>query len=247
MTRTRVVIADPLALFRSGVREVLAWDNDFTALEAANRDELMVVARHGSADVALVDLDLPPDGGIAVVRRLAELSSLHTIVWSSAPDRETVLSAIRAGASGYLDKELSPEGLIRSLRGLDSGEAPLSRTLATQLIEALHGLRENELIAEQAGLLSPREREVLDLVADGARNKEIAATLFISEFTVKRHVQNILEKLGVPSRRAAAAFHRAAFDANGFTAASIDADVTAHACQEDEPASSVETLHASRI
>jgi DNA-binding NarL/FixJ family response regulator len=156
-----------------------------------------------------------------------------------------VLSAICAGASGYVDKEISPEGLIRSLRGLESGEAPLSRALATQLIEALHGLRENEQIAEQAGLLSPREREVLDLVADGARNKEIAATLFISEFTVKRHVQNILEKLGLPSRRAAAAFHHAAFDSNGSPAASADADVTAHSRHEGEPGSSVETLHAA--
>jgi two-component system, NarL family, response regulator LiaR len=246
MTRTRVVIADPLALFRSGVREVLASESDFTAVEVANLDELMNVARHGSADVALVDLELPPDGGIAAVRRLAELTSLYTILWSSAPDRETVLNAIRAGASGYLDKDLSPEGLIRSLRGLESGEAPLSRALATRLIEALHGLRENEQIAEQAALLSPREREVLDLVAHGARNKEIAATLVISEFTVKRHVQNILEKLGLPSRRAAAAFHHAAFGANGFPAASADADVTAHVRQEDEPGSSVETLRASR-
>jgi DNA-binding NarL/FixJ family response regulator len=245
MTRTRVVIADPLTLFRSGVREVLARESDFTAVEVANLNELMDVARHGSADVALVDLDLPPDGGIAAIRRLAEVSSLHTVVWSSAPDRETVLSAIRAGASGYLDKELSPEGLIRSMRGLESGEAPLSRSLAARLIEALHGLREHEQIAEQAGLLSPRERKVLELVARGARNKEIAATLFISEFTVKRHVQNILEKLGLPSRRAAAAFHRAAFDANGLPGVSGDADVTAHARREDEPESSVETLHAS--
>jgi DNA-binding NarL/FixJ family response regulator len=249
MTRTRVVIADPVTMFRAGVRDALANAHDFTAIEATNLDELIEVARNGCADVALVDLDLPPQGGIEAVRRLAELSSLQTILWSCAPSRETVLSAIRAGASGYLEKDLSPDGLVRSLRGLDSGEAPLSRALATRLIEALHGLRENEQIVERAGVLSSREREVLELVARGARNKEIAAALFISEFTVKRHVQNILEKLGLPSRRAAAAFHDAAFNGDGHSVVSGETDVTAHAMEsrsEDERASSVDTLHASR-
>src|SRR5213592_184138 len=168
MTPTRVVIADPLTMFRSGVRAVLGREADFTTLEASNLDELIHVATHGSPDVALVDLDLPPHGGIAAVRRVAEVSSLQTILWSFAPDRDTVLSGIRSGASGYLDKEVPPAGLVRSLRGLGSGEAPLSRALATQLIEAVHGLREREQIVERADLLSSREREVLELVAQGA-------------------------------------------------------------------------------
>jgi len=249
MTRTRVVVADPVTMFRSGVCDALGQEKEFETVEASNLDELLDVARHRSADVALVDLDLPPRGGIAAVRQLAEFSSLQTILWSFAPDRDTVLSAIRAGASGYLDKELPPDGLVRSLRGLGSGEAPLSRALATELIEAVHGLREREQVVERAELLSSREREVLELVAQGARNKEIAATLFISEFTVKRHVQNILDKLGVPSRRAAAAFHHAAFDDDGFPAASGESDVTAHLLEgrsEDRPETTVERLHVSR-
>jgi two-component system NarL family response regulator len=86
--------------------------------------------------------------------------------------------------------------------------------LATRLIDALHGLEERERVLARADLLSHREREVLALVARGARNKEIAAALFISEFTVKRHVQNILEKLELPSRTAAAAFYRSVFEAD---------------------------------
>jgi two-component system, NarL family, nitrate/nitrite response regulator NarL len=226
VTRTRVVIADPLTMFRAGVREVLTHESNFGVVEAANVDELLDVVGRRSPDIALIDLDLPADGGIAAVRRLAEVSSLQTILWSWAPERETVLSAIRAGASGYLDKELSPQGLVRSLRGVRSGEAPLSRALATRLIEALHGLEEREHVLARAELLSWREREVLELVAQGRRNKEIASTLFISEFTVKRHVQNILEKLDLPSRRAAAAFYRAAFD--GQAVNGDEQDVRAH-------------------
>jgi DNA-binding NarL/FixJ family response regulator len=230
MTRTRVVIADPLTMFRSGVRGALAREDDFAVVEASNLNELIDAATRTSVDIALIDLDLPPRGGIAAVRRLSKFSSLHTILWSFAPDRKTVAGAIRAGASGYLNKEVSPDSLVRSLRGVRNGEAPLSRALVSLRIEAVHGLDEEEALHARAQLLSAREREVLELVAEGARNKEIAAALYISEFTVKRHMQNILEKLEVPSRRAAAAFHRSAFDAPVTHAAVGDeGDVTAHA------------------
>ena len=91
------------------------------------------------------------------------------------------------------------------------GEAPLSRDLATLMIDALHGLDERTRARDRASVLSPREREVLDFVARGARNKQIATALVISEFTVKRHVQNILHKLEVTSRQAAATFYNDAF------------------------------------
>jgi DNA-binding NarL/FixJ family response regulator len=158
----------------------------------------------------LVDLDLPPSGGIAAVAELQH-SATSSIVWSLGPARATVLDAIRAGARGYLDKEISPQGLVRALRGVVRGEAALSRELVTLLIDALHGVEERDRVRDQAAVLSSREREVLALVSRGARNREIAAELHISEFTVKRHVQNILNKLEVPSRRSAAAVYRSAF------------------------------------
>jgi DNA-binding NarL/FixJ family response regulator len=132
------------------------------------------------------------------------------IVWSFAPTRETVLAAVRAGADGYLHKEISPAGLVRSLRGVIHGEAPLSRDLATLMIEAIHTLEERDRTRERLSVLSMREREILHHVAHGARNRQIAAALTISEFTVKRHMQNILGKLGVGSRSAAADFYLAA-------------------------------------
>ena len=210
-TRTRVLVADPVSMFRAGVCSVLGREGDFDVAEAADLRELLEAVARERPDVALVDLDLPPRGGIEAVRRLGTVGAPLTILWSPEPDRETVLRAIRAGAAGYLDKSLPPLGLVRSLRGLGLGEAPLSRALAARLVDALHGSDEREQIAERARLLSSREREVLELVAHGSRNKEIARKLFISEFTVKRHVQNILAKLDVGSREEAAAFYRGAF------------------------------------
>jgi DNA-binding NarL/FixJ family response regulator len=211
VNRTRILVAEPLRMFRAGVRNLLERESDFEVVEASTLDEAIRAARDHCLDVALVDLGLPPLGGVTAVRRLTTIGSTFTIVWSFQPSRETVLAAVRAGAHGFLHKDISPDGLVRALRGVAQGEAPLSRDLASLMIDALHGLDERTVARERAGALSPREREVLDLVAQGARNKQIAARLVISEFTVKRHVQNILQKLELPSRRAAAALYGTAF------------------------------------
>ena len=211
MRRTRILVADPLRIFRAGVRNLLARESDFEVVEAGTLDEVLAAVEHDCPDISLIDLELPPLGGVAAVQRLARRCSTHMIVWSFEPSRETVLSAVRSGAHGFLHKEISPEGLVRALRGVVQGEAPLSRDLASLMIDALHGFDARASARDRAGVLSSREREVLDLVAQGARNKQIAAELVISEFTVKRHVQNILQKLELPSRRAAAAFYGTAF------------------------------------
>ena len=206
----RVLLADDLETLRSGVRELLLRESDFQVCEARDLVELRAAVARYSPDIVLVDLDLPPVGGIAAVAELHG-SETSSIVWSLGPDRATVLEAIRAGARGYLDKEISPQGLVRALRGVVRGEAALSRELVTLLIDALHGVEERDRVRDQAAVLSSREREVLALVSRGARNREIGEELHISEFTVKRHVQNILNKLEVPSRRSAAAVYRSAF------------------------------------
>jgi two-component system nitrate/nitrite response regulator NarL len=211
VTRTRILVADSLRIFRAGVRNLLARESDFEVVEAGSIDEVREVVGHGQPDIALIDLELPPSGGLAAVQLLARESTTHTIVWSFEPSPELVLEAVRSGAHGVLHKEISPEGLVRALRGIVQGEAPLSRGLATLMIGALHGHDARTRARESFSNLSSRERQVLDLVAQGAANKEIAALLAISEFTVKRHVQNILQKLELPSRKAAATFHRTAF------------------------------------
>jgi two-component system, NarL family, nitrate/nitrite response regulator NarL len=215
VNRTRILVADPLRIFRAGVRNLLARESDFAVVEAGTLDEVLGAIDVNCPDIALIDLELPPLGGLSAVRRLAESCTTYTIVWGLAPSPETVLEAVRSGAHGFLRKEISSGGLVRALRGVVQGEAPLSRDLASLMIDALHGMDERTRARERAGVLSPREREVLGLIAQGARNKQIAATLVISEFTVKRHVQNILQKLELPSRRAATAFYGTAFDSEG--------------------------------
>ena len=211
MRRTRILVADPLRIFRSGVRTLLERESDFAVVEAGSLDDVLDATADDCPDIALLDLELPPVGGVAAVRRLARSCSTHMIVWSFEPTRETVLDAVRSGAHGFLHKEISPDGLVRALRGVVQGEAPLSRDLASLMIDALHGLDERTRARERVSVLSAREREVLEFVAKGHRNKEIATALTISEFTAKRHVQNILQKLELPSRRAAASYYITAF------------------------------------
>jgi DNA-binding NarL/FixJ family response regulator len=150
-------------------------------------------------------------GGIEAVSRLAGRTETRLILWSLDPRHSDVLAAISAGASGYVDKDISSSGLVRALRGVLLGEAPLSRRETAELVNALHGVEERDRARDRAIVLSRREREVLALVARGARNRQIAEALEISEFTVKRHMQNILSKLQLPSRSAAGLFYRSAF------------------------------------
>jgi len=210
--RTKVLVADPFAIFRAGVTNLLRRESDFAVVEAEDLPAIQKLVGAKCPDIALIDLELPPLGGVAAVEWLEEHCSTHTIVWSFEPTRESVLGAVHAGASGYLRKDISPDGLVRSLRGVVTGQAPLSRDLATLMIEAIHRLRDREGTRERLSALSSRECEVLEHVARGARNRQIASELTISELTVKRHVQNILGKLKVRSRREAGDFYRAAGD-----------------------------------
>jgi DNA-binding NarL/FixJ family response regulator len=224
MTRTRILVADSLHIFRAGVRNLLERESDFEVIEAGTLEEVLDAVAHKCPDIALIDLELRPLGGVVAVQRLAQRCSTYMIVWSFEPSRETVLAAVRSGAHGFLHKEISPEGLVRALHGVVQGEAPLSRDLATLMIDALHGHDERTRARERAAVLSSRERQVLDLLAEGARNKQIATLLTISEFTAKRHVQNILQKLELPSRGAAATFYRTAFGSE--EAAAVASPVT---------------------
>ena len=201
MKRTRVLVLDPLPLFRAGVRGHLTEESDFEVLEAGSVEEARALE---PPDIALVDPALLDAVGL--------LGDARVVVWSFAPKAPEVLAAIQAGAHGYLRKEISSLGLVRALRALPQGEAPLSRDLAGAMIEAMHGQEAQSQLQARLSALSAREREVLELVALGARNSSIAESLSISEFTVKRHVQNILGKLGVASRTAAGAIYRAAVD-----------------------------------
>ena len=208
--KTRLCVADPVTVFRAGVREVLRREKDFDVVEAIDFDGLNE-AVHAGVDMVLIDSELPPEP-VSTAIRAAKEHCPEIVVWSLHPEPGQVFAAIRAGATGYLRKEISAAGLVRALRGASRGESPLSRDLAALMIDGLHAAESGARAREFAAALSEREREVLLHVAQGSRNKQIAEALIISEFTVKRHVQNILHKLELPSRRAAAAFYSSIAD-----------------------------------
>ena len=197
MRRTRILIADSLPIFRSGVRNLLARESDFEVVESSTFDELVREVATDCPDIALVDLELPPRGGVTAVSYLAERCSAHTIVWSFEPSRETVLRAIRAGASGYLHKEISPPGLVRSLRGVVRGEAPLARDLASLMIEALHGC-----LAGEGAIITAEGNRAFGLPGGGLRLTQLG----LATQSLDRLVEDRLHVLSVrrPARIAQA-------------------------------------------
>ena len=207
----RVVVADALGVFRAGVRSVLVREGDFEVAEAATLEQLVSIVEARCPDVVLVDLNLPPAGGIEASREVASRCTSSVILWHFDFSHEQVLEAATAGAHGILRKDIGVAGLVRALRGVGHGEAPIARDLTAVLLKALHGAQDRIDAVQRAAGLSERECEVLRHVATGERNRQIADELAISEFTVKRHVQNILHKLGLPSRGAAGALYTAAY------------------------------------
>jgi two-component system nitrate/nitrite response regulator NarL len=206
-----VLVADQLMVMRSAVRAVLGSKADSDVFEASQLDEVARQVALRAPDLALIDWELPPLGGVAAVAYLSRVSpQTKSIVWAVAPSPAAVADSIRAGACGFLDKQISADGLLRAVSGLARGEAPLSRSIAMRLVEGIHEADERERAVRRAAALSLREREVLSLISEGLPNREIAVRLFISEATVKRHAQNILRKLGEHSRQGAVEVLRAA-------------------------------------
>ena len=221
-----VILADPHPMLRLGVRTSLEAADEFAVVEVADSDSLLEkTAALGRHAIALVDLDLPVAGGPAAVTAMRELGATP-IAWAAAsrltPD--VVYELVRSGAAGVLRKEMSAGGLVRSLRSARDGEAPLSRDLVTDLVTRIHSLNTPHVRRPGLHALSRREREVLALVADGHPNKVIARRLSISEFTAKRHVQNVLYKLALHSRQDAATCFRETAGAMPYEAAAAPAE-----------------------
>jgi DNA-binding NarL/FixJ family response regulator len=204
----RVLLADDHAILREGIATLLAAQPDFAVVgEAADGVEAVALAERLVPDLVLMDVDMPVMDGIAATGRIKAALPDVTVVMLTVHDAdEKLFTAIRAGAQGYLLKDIRGAELVASLRGLARGEAPISRRLATRLLQEF---AQHAPAVPATTALSPREVEILELVAARKRNKEIADSLFISEFTVKNHLRNILTKLHRRNRREAADFARA--------------------------------------
>jgi len=200
----RVLIADDHAVVRQGLRTFLELQEDIEVVDDVGDGEaaLRAVAEH-DPDVVLMDLVMPGVGGVEAIRRLREVHpAARVLVLTSFLDDEKLFPAVRAGAAGYLLKDVEPEELVRAIRTVADGEALLHPAVAARLMEEVS--ESPRPVAEEA--LTAREREVLELIARGMPNKLIARELGIAEKTVKTHVSSILGKLGLTDRTQAALY-----------------------------------------
>lgn len=198
----RILIVDDHAVVREGLRAFLDLQDGFDVVgEAGDGDEAIAAAERLRPDVVLMDLVMPRRDGVAAMRVLRERTpAARVIVLTSFLDEDKLLPALRAGAAGYLLKNAQPEELERAVRAAHAGEAVLDPVVAARLVEALASGGDDQPIDR----LTPREREVLELIARGYPNKRIARELELAEKTVKTHVGHVLGKLGVTDRTQAA-------------------------------------------
>jgi NarL family two-component system response regulator LiaR len=197
-----VLLVDDHAVVREGLRSFLELQDGIEVVaEAADGEAAVRAAEAWKPDVVLMDLVMPRLDGVGAMRELRRrLPNARVIVLTSFPDDDRLLPAIRAGAAGYLLKNADPHEVVRAVRAAHAGEALLDPGVAARLVEAIA----QPPGAEPAERLTPREREVLALIARGMPNKLIARELEISEKTVKTHVGHVLAKLGVTDRTQAA-------------------------------------------
>jgi NarL family two-component system response regulator LiaR len=197
--RIRVVIVDDHAVVRRGLRAFLELQPDIEVVgEAVDSPTAEEVSMRVLPDVLLMDLVMPGGDGIATIRRLhTALPESAVLVLTSYLDDVHVFAALEAGAAGYLLKDVQPDELVRAIRQVRQGEPALHPKVAARLVQ--HTAQPSTFAD-----FTPRERDVLRLLAEGFANKEIARRLSLSEKTVKTHVSNILQKLGVADRTQAA-------------------------------------------
>lgn len=217
MKTVRVLVVDDQALFREALATLLAVHDGIEVVgEAGDGDEALRRAAELAPDVVLMDLRMPVLDGVGATRRLRiEQPDVQVIVLTTFDDDEDVFAALRAGAVGYLLKEVSAARLVEAVQAAARGESVLQPSVAAKVVARIAALpdtgpapsvpRPQPLVVP----LSERELAVLRLLADGRSNREIAATLYLAEGTVKNHVTNVLAKLGARDRTQAALRARA--------------------------------------
>lgn len=191
----RVLVADDHPMLREGLVAVLSTQPDFEVVgEAADGEEVVRLARRLEPDVILLDLEMPNTDGVAALERLKESGAeARTVVFTAYDTDERIVGALRAGAKGYLLKGASRQEIFEAIRTVHSGGSLLGSSVTNTLLR--HVERD-----EGPDALTPRELEVLRLVAEGLSNREAAARLFVTERTVKFHVSSLLHKLGAGNR-----------------------------------------------
>jgi DNA-binding NarL/FixJ family response regulator len=195
----KILVADDHPVVRDGLVAILGTQPNFRVVaEAQNGREVIALAQENQPEIILLDLEMPEMDGVEVLRAMqAENIPGRVIVFTAFDTDERILAAVQAGAQGYLLKGAPREELFNAIRIVHQGGSLLQPVVASKLLRQVSNRPEDEPLLEP---LTPREQEVLDLLAQGMQNKEIAALLVISERTVKFHVSSILGKLGAGNR-----------------------------------------------
>jgi DNA-binding NarL/FixJ family response regulator len=197
---TRVLLVDDHAMFRSGVRTELGERVDVVG-EAGTPAEAIAAIRAAKPDVVLLDVHMPDGGGLAVIEAIApELPEVHFLALSVSDAAEDVIALIRAGARGYVTKTISADDLAAAITRVADGDVVFSPRLAGFVLDAFRDAPVAPSVDPNFDQLTPREREVMRLLARGYAYKEIASELFISIKTVETHASNVLRKLQLSSR-----------------------------------------------
>ena len=207
MSKMRIVLVDDHEVVRLGLKVLLEQSDHFEVVgEANNAKEAVEIAGEFRPDIVLMDIRLPGASGIEACEDITQLyPEVRVVMLTSYAEDEMLFSAIRAGASGYLLKQINSDDLIRSLESVRRGDALLD-PLVTQRVfqEVRRAVKEEE--ASAFAILSQQEKHVLILVSEGKTNREIAKSLFLGEGTVRNYVSSILSKLGASNRAEAAAY-----------------------------------------
>jgi DNA-binding NarL/FixJ family response regulator len=207
----RVLIVDDHALYRRGLQTILATEDGIEVVgEAADGIEAVDRAEDTLPDVIVMDVSMPKRGGIEACRVIRQrVPSARILMLTSSEDEANLFDAIRAGANGYLLKDVPPEEVAAGIRGLHGGHSLVSPMMAAKLLTEFNHLSSRSSVPGrdlEVPRLTNRELDILGLVARGHLNREIAAELFISENTVRNHIRNILDKLQMHSRMEAAMY-----------------------------------------
>ncbi len=205
----RILLVDDQALFREGLHTLLSVHDDLEVVgEASNGQEAIDAVEKLGPDVVLMDLRMPVLNGVAATRQITEsAANSRVIVLTTFDDDEYIFDGLRAGAVGYLLKDVPSAKLVEAIRAAAQGESFLQPSVAAKVLAEFSRMAAPNTAVSQQDLVEPlseRELEILGVLATGASNREIANELFITEGTVKNHVTNILGKLGVRDRTQAA-------------------------------------------